>query len=129
MAYTATITQSRQSIGGRITHLVTITETEAAAASEYEVAGLPTRCTLMSLRATLTAGTGTTIQPQFGKAAEWSAGDAEEQGVAAAAAASVVINTPQQLDLTSQSLYGRSTVNAGADNSITTVLRIVEGWF
>lgn len=128
MAYAAAITNTRQNAPGRVSYLVTIVETEAAASSEYTVTGLPARCTLMSLRATLTGGTGTTVQPALGNAAEWVAGDPNERGVANAAAASVVISDRIHLDLTDGTLYGRSTVDAGADNDITTVLRIVDGW-
>ena len=131
MAYDDTITIDRRMIGGVATFLITVTETEAAAGSEYEITRLPTRCTLLSTRSTLTSlgvGTGVTIQPRFGVSASWTDGDEDERAVSLTPGASVVIRESIHLDLSTGSLFGRSTVDAGADNSITTVLRFAQGW-
>lgn len=130
MAYAATVAVSyKGAVNGRETFLVTITETEAAAASEWSVTGLPDIGTITHYQATLTAGSGATINPILGKAASFSADT--QNHIATNTNTAVHINdgarTPYTLQGGAGTIYGRSTVNAGADNSISTLFVVVEG--
>lgn len=133
MAYAATVTVTRRTISGRRHYTVEVTETEAAAASEWSTAqadDLPAIGTITHFQATLTAGSAATIQPRLGKATGWAndtQGEITRQSTAAAHindAGLVRYSIPEG---TVPRLFGRSTVNAGADNTVVTIIEIVEG--
>ena len=80
MAYAGTATIASKGSDGQRGHwAVTIAETEAAAGSEWSVGGLPQRVTIFSYKATITAGTGATVNPILGNAAARLAGDTARQ--------------------------------------------------
>ena len=110
---------------GAYRQTITIAETDAASASEWEVSGLPQSCVLVSIKGQLTAGTGTTIGPyELGAATGWSSNTMDDLGTSSIAAAAFMADqTALILPIGSGgSLYGRSKVDAAADNSITTQL-------
>lgn len=128
MAYTATVSSEERRISGRRYLIVTVTETEAAAASEYEVTGWPFPiATLVSFKATLTAGTGTTINPSMGKSTGWTANTQDHIGTQTTTAAHIDDDSHVTFHNGSKSLYVKSGVDAGADNSISTVIVFAEG--
>ena len=125
--------------GGRYVYVVTFTETEAAAGSEWSIAaakGLPLLGTIVLYKATLYAGTGTTIQPAVGRAAGvlWTIGTkavTSQAHIGQVSAAAVVINDATGIRyrlLDTGIMYGRSTPNnAAADHSVVTELHIIDG--
>ena len=128
MAYAGTPTITKTSIGGRSHFTVTIAETEAAAGSEWSVPGLGLRVTIYSYRATLTAGTGTTVNPILGSAAAFTASTQGHIATNATTAAHINDQTVLRCYLPTGVLYGRSTVDAAADNTVATEIMIVDGW-
>ncbi len=129
MAYAGTATiASKGADGGRNHWAVTIVETEAAAGSEWSVGGLPQRVTIFSYRATLTAGTGTTINPILGEEAAFTASTQAHIATNATTAVHINDQTVLRCYLPTGTLYGRSTVDAGSDNTIATGILIAEGW-
>jgi hypothetical protein len=128
MAYTATVTTANKTVSGRRYFIIEVTETECAPASEFTVDGLPSGpLTLVLYRATLTAGTGTTIGPVGGNAASFSA-NTQGQEFSISAAAHVSESTHVPLFLRGNKLVVRSTPNnAAADHAITTYITIAEG--
>ena len=127
MAYAATVTKTSTTISGRRIYLISVAETEAATGSEFEITGLPEICTLVSYRATKTAGTGTTIAPTGGATTGFAA-SSQNANFAISAAAHVNESTRVPLRLTGNKLVIRSTANdATADHSISTLITIAEG--
>ena len=61
MAYSATVTVTK--VNSDTDYLVTIEETDAAAASEFEIEGLPYNGRILRYTSVLTSGTGTTVDP------------------------------------------------------------------
>ena len=129
MAYTATVSAvTRYTINGRRHYRFTVSETEAAAGSEFSVAGLPSIGRILQYRATRTAGTGTTIAPVVGRAASFLANTQDYIGNAFAAAASGNGAEMKYAGLTSGTMYFRSVPNnAASDHAISTEVVIVEG--
>lgn len=132
-AFTATVTMLRHQVGGRRVWRVVIAETECAAASEWSVAHadadggvpLPSEGTITSYDAVIT-GTGTTLQPILSDTTNPASTQVGYIGAQSAAAASVHDRSNVRYQgLTT--LYGRSRPNAGADNTVTTELVVVEG--
>ncbi len=129
MAYSATVTEaSKGADGGRNHWAMSIAETEAAAGSEWSVGGLPKRVTIFAYKATLTAGTGTTINPILGNAAAFTASTQGHLATNDTTAAHINDQTRLRAYLPTGTLYGRSTVDADTDNTIATEILIVEGW-
>ena len=127
MAYAATISKTYTTISGRRTFLIQVAEVEAAAGSEFEIGGLPEICTLISYRATRTAGTGTTIAPVGGAATGFSAAS-QDENFSISAAAHVNESTKVPLRLPANKLVIRSTPsNAASDHTIGTLITLVEG--
>jgi hypothetical protein len=127
-AYSGTSSVDR-STPGRTIYLVTLTETEAAAGSEATITGLPVKGTILSYKATLTAGTGTTIDPVIGRAAAFTVSTQNHIASNDAAAAHVHNQDPVRYYSSTGTLYIRSTPNnATADHSITTEILIADGW-
>ena len=121
----------RFTVNGRRVVVVSFTETEAAAASEWTIPGdkIPRVGLIKVINATKIAGTGTTIRPTLGRKSGWTAATQDDIGqVAASAAAHIrdVVGMPYNLSSV-DNLYGRSTPNdAAADHTIQTELVIVE---
>lgn len=129
MAYAATaeITDKRGK-GVKRHFTVTVDETEAATASEWSVSGLPRQCRIVRFRAAKTAGSGSTIQTRLGQEAGWTDGDIDELDFIDTAAGTIFAKSVLYLDLPDGVLYGRSSVDSGADNTIKTKMSFVEGW-
>lgn len=132
MPYAATPTYQRQLIDGRWQVLVTVSETLAEATSEYTIdlgsylgTGL---WKLLRVKVTRTAGTAATVAPVFGTATNPTSGTATYIGGLGAAASQDSTNSGAGFVGDGFTLYVRSVVNAGADNSITSKFYFVEGW-
>lgn len=138
MAYAATVViEPVGSARGRGQFAVTVTETECEATSEWSTTNatnaagqrvsLPKTFRIVGQKVTKTAGTATTVAPVLARATGVTAVGVNSISIQAAAAA-IDDASQYRAYLPSQVLYGRSTPNAGTDNSITTQLLIVEGW-
>jgi hypothetical protein len=130
MAYASTITVQEAGSGF---YVVTISETEAAAASEVEIdlsaQGLPAVGAVVARRCAVFSGTATTVQPVLGIVTDPDNGSAWLFSTDTAAnpvhqqpAAAVTYGTGVS------SFFHRSKVDAGADNSVTTVYHFRRGW-
>ena len=126
MAYAASITITE--LGGRDL-LVQISETEAAAASEATLTGLPTKGWGISQLADLTAGSATTIDPRLTTASgsTLSVQTVVENGTAAATVSNLADPAVPYYSATG-TLYHKSVVSGSSDNSVTTVYIIKAGW-
>tara|TARA_R100001082_G_scaffold77228_1_gene45074 strand:+ start:1730 stop:2110 length:381 start_codon:yes stop_codon:yes gene_type:complete len=126
MAYAASITITE--LGGRDL-LVQISETEAAAASEATITGLPTKGLVISQLADLTAGSATTIDPRLTTASgsTLSVQTVVENGTAAATVSNLADPAVPYYSATG-TLYHKSVVSGSSDNSVTTVYIIKAGW-
>ena len=135
MAYTftASVTLTRRLIGGRRVWRVVISETECAATSEWSVAAadadgdpLPSEGTITAYDAVKTAGTAATLQPILSDTTSPASTQVGYIGAQSAAAASIHDRTSTRYQGLA-TLFGRSRPDAGADNSVTTEITIVEG--
>ena len=124
-AFTVAIVQSRAPTG-LILYYVTITETECAAASEWNIPNLPTVFTVLSYTAQRTAGSATTLRPALGKAAAFTTTSVNFIGQQAAAAA-FVNDQSAIICRGTGTLYGHTTPDVGADNSVTTEIILAAG--
>lgn len=123
--------------GGRRFIHISFSETEAAATSEWSVTGLPRCLTLLRYKATLTAGTGTTINPRLGRATSWTASTQNDIGTNTTTAAHITDQTKVAIILTEitagddrGTLFGKSQANnAAADHAISTELTFCVGHF
>ncbi len=126
MAYSGTAVVTH--LGGR-DYLVTITETEAAAASEATIEGLPKKGRVLSQLADKTAGSAATIDPILTTV---SGSTASTQVVmendTAAATISNLAEPSVPYYASSGTLYHKSNVASDTDNSVTTVYLIQAGW-
>ena len=132
MAYAATISIKRQSVAGRRHYIVTITETDAAASSEVELLDgstpeteLPQIGTVMHCKTTLTAGTGTTVDPKLGTATGWTIDT--QDAIWANGAAAAHINAKPLTHYNGSLFWSPVPNDATADHAISTELWIVEG--
>lgn len=135
MAYAAVVTGSTKLLAdGRRLVTLLIEETEAAAASEYTITNgsgidLPRSGKICHVQAYKVSGSAATIQPRWGQASGWSddTSDAIDGLDTAAAYHSEGVELPYTLAPTgTPTIYGRSTVNAGADNVVRTRITILE---
>jgi len=120
MAYAAVVTITKQ--GGH-DYLVQITETEAGAATEATISGMPLRGRILRQQATKTAGSAATIDPVLGNAANPTAAAASVivENDTAAATIDNVSDPAIPYFTTDGNLYHRSVCNTGSDNSVTTI--------
>lgn len=130
MAYVSTVTGPTISmIKGRAHYRWTVSETGAAPTDTFTLTGAPAIGTVVLYRATLTAGTGVTINPRLGRTAAFTTTTNDVIGVSATTAA--LINDGTQLKyagLTGAKIYGRSLPsNGAADHSVSTEIVVVEG--
>lgn len=130
MAYASTITVQQAGTG---LYVVLISETEATTTSEVEIdlaaQGLPACGAVVARRCAVTSGTGTTVDPVLGNATDPENGagwlfsnDTAANPVHEQPAVAITYGTQVS------SLFHRSKVDAGADNSITTVYHFRQGW-
>ena len=130
MAYAAVVTvKKRVSSGARISWEIEILETDAGPADVAEIVGdFPSDITISHTESHLGAGAGSTINPMLGKAAGFVPDDINHIATNSSTAARINDNTViRAAGLVDGRLYWRSNVNSGADNTITTLLRIVKG--
>jgi hypothetical protein len=128
MSYAASVTLTH--IGGRDYKLI-IQETEAGAATEATITGLPTKGIVTAQLATKASGTATTIAPILVTTSASSAAVFTVIEATAAADQSNQADPPAQYQVDNGTLYHRSvcdTSGAGAANAITTVYFIRAGW-
>jgi len=126
MAYSATVTVTH--IGGRDYHIL-ITETDAAAASEATISGLPVKGRLLSQLADKTAGDAATIDPIL----TTSTGSTASTHVVlendtAAATISNLADPAVPYYSSNGTLFHKSNSASGTNNSITTVYFLQAGW-
>jgi hypothetical protein len=112
---------------GRRYCIVTVSETGAGASSEATLAGVPECGKIVSVVATKTAGAGATIDPEIGRAAAWADGSQDEVWQNGTAAAHIDQSPERFYFSPTGTLFLRSSVNAAADNAITTQIIIQEG--
>tara|TARA_R100000808_G_scaffold14416_1_gene34076 strand:+ start:206 stop:592 length:387 start_codon:yes stop_codon:yes gene_type:complete len=128
MAYSATATLTH--IGGRDYKLV-ISETEAGAATEATINGLPTKGRVLAQLCTKASGTATTVAPILVTAAGSSAAVETVCQATAAADQSNSFEPPSRYHVDNGTLYHRTvcdTSGGGAANAVTTVYFIQAGW-
>ncbi len=125
MAYTPTVTLTH--IGGRDYKLV-ISETEAGAATEATINGLPTKGRVLAQLCTKASGTAATVAPILVTTAGSSAAVQTVCQATAAADQSNSFEPPSRYHVDNGTLYHRTVCNAGADNAVTTVYFIQAGW-
>ena len=124
MAYAASVTVTRR--GGEI--LVTISETEAASTSEASIDLGVQKFRVHRQICQLTSGTGTTVDPILGNATNPSGINVILENDTAAATADNSITGGVTGYVSNGTLYHRSQVDAGTDNSVSTEYHIVVGW-
>ena len=130
MAYSATVTEAKAGARvGRRYWVYTIAETEAATGSEFSVGPLPQIVTIRSYEATLTAGTGTTLNPQIGNAAGFTVSTQAHIATNTTTAAHINDQAETRAYLPTGLLYCRSNCDdLTADHTIGTAIMVVEGW-
>ena len=130
MAYASTITVQQAGTG---LYVVLISETDATTTSEVEIdladEGLPACGAVVARRCAVTSGTGTTVDPILGDATDPANGagwvfdnDTAANPVHEQPAVPITYGTQVS------SLFHRSNVDSGTNNSITTVYHIRQGW-
>ena len=124
MAYAASVTVTRR--GGEI--LVTISETEAASTSVASIDLGVQKFRVFRQICQLTSGTGTTVDPILGNATNPSGINVILENDTAAATADNSITGGVTGYVSNGTLYHRSQVDAGTDNSVSTEYHIVVGW-
>ena len=130
MAYVATVTPPVSVLDdlGRVNRVYVIAETGSKNTDEFEIKDVPKLFTITSYKATLTAGTGTTIQPKGGTATGWTVSTQEDLFLQSSAAAHINDNTPVRGYTSTGSIFIVSAPNnAATDHAITTEITIVEG--
>lgn len=128
MAYSFTVSSvTKTRVAGRNYYRFTVAETECAAASEFNVTGLPTYGRIVKYVATKTSGAGATIAPRAGRSASWTADGQNDIGALASAAAHIDAAEKAYLPLSSNTMHFRSTPASGTDNVIATEVVIREG--
>lgn len=137
MAYASSITVTQPRTGH---YVVTITETEAAPASEMSFAvldpagdgsqpALPVVGRVITRRAALTAGTGSSLDPILGNASD--PANAASWVYENDSASNPIHDVPAggiPYDQSVSTFYHRSVVNNHTDNSVTTWYYVVGGW-
>lgn len=126
MAYSANVTITHA--GGR-DYLVTISETDAAAASEATITGLPKKGLVLSQLADKTTGSATTLDPVLTTASgsTLSTQTVIENGTAAATISNLADPAIPYYSATG-TLYHKTQVDTGTNNGVTTVYLIRAGW-
>lgn len=117
---------------------VVITETECGTASETEIPAsddgdadaIPRQGRFLTRRATLSSGSGTTLEPILGEQTDPATNKTRIVGETAAAAADIYDQAapPVPYNALYGDLYHRSRPDAGADNAVVTVYHFLAGW-
>ena len=122
-AYTAVLTH----LGGR-DYKAVVQESEAGAATEATITGLPVKGIITAQLATKASGTAATIAPILVTAVGSALAVQTVIEATAAADQSNQADPPAQYQVDTGTMYHRSVCNTGADNVITTVYFIRAGW-
>lgn len=125
MAYANTVTLTH--LGGPDYKLV-ISETDAGAATEATITGLPKKGRIHTQLATKTTGSATTIAPILTTASGSSAAVETVVQATAAADQSNAYDSPVKYQVDDGTLYSRSVCDTGSNSSITLVYFISAGW-
>lgn len=123
MAYNSVVTVNNLGAGR---WLVQINETEAGAATEAVITGLPSRLKLLKQVTSLVSGTATTVDPILGTATNPSGINVIASNETAAADVNNVA-APAIPFYASTSMHHRSVCDAGADNVVIS-LYFFENW-
>ena len=102
-------------------------DTGVAAASEAQVPNIPKTGTILRYTATLTGGSGATINPTIGRAPGYSASTQEQVMAAPGAAAFIDVTGPLYYN-TATDLFVVANPDTGTDNAVSHQLLIVPGW-
>ena len=127
MAYAFTETRVTDRTQGRQSITIQISETDAAAGSEFLLDGLPKQGRIVSYRTTLLSGTGATINPKIGISAAFVVDTQGHVGSNTTTAAHINDQVALGYASSAGKIYIRSSVNAGTNNAIDTEIVIVEG--
>ena len=96
--------------------------------SEAVIENVPRQGCIVRYKATLTGGSGSTINPRIGRTAGFSA-NTQDQVVAAPGAAAFIDQTgPFYYSSSTGKLYINITPDSGTDNAVAHELLIVNGW-
>lgn len=127
MAYAASVSIAFDGVNA----VVTVSETEAASASEATIQLPFFAGRIVKVISHLTAGTGTTVNPVIGTATNPAGSEADTvlsiAPASAAAAINAVTDPPPPFLTSDGQLYHRARVDAAADNSISTIYYIQRG--
>lgn len=127
-AYAQAVASPIAQVGGRNQYLVSYSETSSRDTTEITITGVPICGTIVAYRASLTAGTGTTIHPRLGTSAGFSADSINEILEATQTAATINEVGSAPYCTASGTLYMRNAPNnAATDHAITTRILIVAG--
>lgn len=124
MAYAGTPTVTRKGND----YIVTISETEAGAATEATITGLPRKGRVMRYKVDLTAGSGATVDPVLGTATNPAGSTIVVQNDTAADPVDLQDVAGYRYYSATGTLYHRSVLNAGSDNSVTVQILISADW-
>ena len=124
MAYAATVTVDRK--GGEIR--VTISETEAAATSEASIDLGVQSFRVHRQICQITAGSGATVDPILGNLTNPSGASVILENDTAAATCDNSVTGGLTAYTSNGTLYHRSNVNTGTDNTVVSVYHVTVGW-
>jgi hypothetical protein len=125
MAYSATVTITHA--GGR-DYQIQISETEAGAATEATITGLPNKGIITDMKTTKSAGSATTVAPIVSTSSGSSAAVHTVCKASAAADQNNAFDPPAKYLVSNGTLYYRTVCDAGSDNTVTTLLFFRAGW-
>jgi len=132
MAYSSTVTVNEMIVGSYAGWCVLITETDAEATSEVEIdlaaLGLPQFGRIITQVCHLTSGAGSTVDPVLGNVTNPSTATWQIQNDAAAARVQNVPATGIPYCSLITSMFHRSNVDSGTNNSITSAYYFIKGW-
>ena len=132
MAYAqSALTVASYTIAGRRYHRIAWTETGVTTATDgtadAEITGMPAFGSILSVKATLTSGSGATINPRLGVTDGFTVSTQNHIGTAATTAAHVNEQGQTYFYTSTSSIFWRSLPNAGTDNAVSVELIIAEG--
>lgn len=107
---------------------VQIAETEAGAATEAVVTGLPVDLRLLKQVSSLVSGTGTTVDPILGTATNPSGVNVIAENDTPAVDVNNVASPPIPFVAATGAVYHRSICDAGSDNVVQSVYLFAEHW-
>ncbi len=132
MAYSTTGTIApvqAQDNTGRTYYTWTVVETDAGAATEYNLEGAPSVGTITNVDTALHASesSATTGQIEFGTVSGWTSGGTGHIDQATSAGDPIKLSDNKRYLQTSGKVYVRSVLDATASHTLTTVITIAEG--